>query len=147
MLKERIQNDMKVAMKAGEKSRLGTIRLMLAAIKQREVDERITLDDQQILAVFDKMIKQRRESLVQFRKGRREDLVATESNEIDVIQGYLPEALSAAAVEQLIDDAVQQTGASSMREMGAVMKILRPAVQGRVDMAAVSARVKARLAT
>lgn len=144
-LKERIQADVKAAMKAGDKPRREAIRLVLAAIKQREVDERITLDNQQVLAVLDKMVKQRRESLEHFRRADRDDLVQRETDELAVIQCYLPEALSDLEIANLIKAALDQAGAVSLRDMGAVMKILQPAVQGRADMAAVSAQVKALL--
>jgi uncharacterized protein YqeY len=144
-LKEKITNDMKDAMRAGDKPRLGVIRLILAAIKQREVDERITLDDSQILAALDKMIKQRRESVVQFEKGGRADLVAQETAEIKVIQAYMPAQLSDAELDQLIADAVKASGAASIKDMGKVMAILKPQAQGRTDMGALSARIKAKL--
>jgi uncharacterized protein len=146
MLKQRLTDDMKAAMKAGAKERLGTIRLVNAAIKQREVDERIELDDTQVLAVLEKMVKQRRDSITQFEAAGREDLAAKERAEIDVIQGYLPEALSDDEIEALINAAVAETGAASMRDMGKLMGVLRPQLQGRADMGAVSQRVKARLA-
>lgn len=145
MLKARIQEDMKAAMKAGDKPRLGTIRLMLAAIKQREVDERIELDDSQVLSVLDKMVKQRRDSIAQFAAAGREDLVKIEALEIEVIQSYLPRALSDDEIATLIDAALAASGASAMSDMGRVMGVLKPQVQGRADMGAVSALVKARL--
>lgn len=145
MLKARIQEDMKAAMKAGDKPRLGTVRLMLAAIKQREVDERIELDDSQVLSVLDKMVKQRRDSIAQFAAAGREDLVKIEALEIEVIQSYLPRALSDEEIATLIDAALAASGASAMSEMGRVMAVLKPQVQGRADMGAVSALVKARL--
>ncbi len=144
-LRERITEDMKSAMRAGEKERLATIRLALAAIKQREVDERITLDDPQVLAVLEKMIKQRREAIVQFEAGSRADLVAKESAEIRVLEGYLPERLSEAQIEALIGEAIAATGAASMKDMGKVMAVVKGKVQGRADMGAVSARIKQRL--
>lgn len=144
-LKERIQEDMKNAMRARASERLGTIRLMLAAIKQREIDERITLDDTQILAVLDKMLKQRRESIIQFVNAGREDLAAKERNEITVIQDYMPAALSDAELDALIDAAIAESGAQAVKDMGKVMAIVRPQVQWRGDMSAVSARIKARL--
>ena len=136
---------MKTAMKAGDKPRLGVIRLMLAAIKQREIDERITLDDTQTLAVLDKMVKQRRDSISQYASAGREDLAEVERFEIGVIQDYLPAALSADAIAALIDAAVSASGAAAVSEMGKVMNILRPQLQGRADMGAVSALVKQRL--
>lgn len=144
-LKDRITADMKDALRAGDKPRLGVIRLMLAAIKQREVDERIQLDDTQVLAVLDKMLKQRRESIVQYEQGRRADLVAQEQAEVAVIHSYLPAQLAEAELDKLIAEAVQQSAAASMRDMGKVMALLKPQVQGRADMGAVSARIKAKL--
>jgi len=146
-LKERIQDDMKAAMRAGERERLATIRLMLAGVKQREVDERITLDDVQVLAVLEKMVKQRRESIVAFQAGGRADLVAKENAELGVIQTYMPAALDDAALDVLIADALAQTGAASIKDMGKVMGIVKTKAAGRADMAAVGARVKARLSS
>jgi uncharacterized protein len=144
-LKERITEDMKTAMRAGEKARLSTIRLALAAIKQREVDERISLDDGQVLAVLEKMIKQRREAITQFQSGGRADLVDKESAEILVLQGYLPAQLSDAEIDTLIAEAIAATGAASIKDMGKVMGAVKPKVQGRADMGAVSARIKQKL--
>ena len=144
-LKDRIQQDMKDAMRAKEKSRLATIRLILAAIKQREVDERIELDDTQVIAVLDKMTKQRRESISQFEQAGRDDLVAQENAELEIIRPYLPEALGEDELNALIDAAMQATGASSIRDMGKVMGQLKPKIQGRADMGAVSALIKSRL--
>ena len=144
-LKEDIQQDMKEAMRAGDKQRLGTIRLILAAIKQREVDERITLDDQQVTAVLDKMSKQRRESLSQYEKAGRDDLAEQEAYELKLIQAYLPEPLGEEEINQLIDAAISETGASSLKDMGKVMGILKPKLQGRAEMGAVSAQIKTRL--
>jgi uncharacterized protein YqeY len=141
-LKERITEDMKASMRSGDKDRLAGIRLVLAAIKQREVDERIQLDDTQVLAVLDKMIKQRRESITQFEAGNRADLVAKESAELAVLQSYLPTQLAEAEVESLIRAAIASTGAASMKDMGKVMAAVKPQVQGRTDMGALSARVK-----
>ena len=146
-LKERITEDMKASMRAGDKERLAGIRLILAAIKQREVDERIQLDDTQVLAVLDKMIKQRRESITQFEAGGRADLVARESAELAVLQGYLPAQLSDAEVEGAIRAAIASTGATTMKDMGKVMAAVKPQVQGRTDMGALSARIKALLST
>ena len=143
-LKDRIQEDMKTAMRAKDKPRLGAIRLILAAIKQREVDERIELDDTQTLVVLEKMLKQRRESLAQYQNAGRADLAAQETFEIELIQSYLPAPLSEAELDALISQAIATTGAQSVRDMGKVMAILREQAQGRADMAAVSARVKAR---
>jgi uncharacterized protein YqeY len=144
-LKERITEDMKTAMRAGEKERLATIRMALAAIKQREVDERISLDDPQVLSVLEKMIKQRRESVVQFASGGRADLVAKENAEIALLQGYLPAQLSEADIDALIAAAIAATGAASVKDMGKVMAVVKPQAQGRADMGAVSARVKQKL--
>jgi uncharacterized protein len=144
-LKDRITEDMKNAMRSGEKERLATIRLALAAIKQREVDERITLDDGQVLTVLEKMIKQRRESIVQFDSGGRADLVAKESAEIAVLQGYLPAQMSEAEIDALIAEAIRATGAGSLKDMGKVMGFVKPKAQGRADMGAVSARIKQKL--
>jgi uncharacterized protein len=144
-LKERITEDMKAAMKAADKERLGTIRLALAAIKQREVDERITLDDTQVLAVLDKMIKQRREAITQFQTGGRADLVAKETAEIGVLQAYLPAQLSEADIDALIAQSIAATGATSVKDMGKVMALVKPKAQGRADLGAVSARIKQKL--
>ena len=144
-LKDRITEDMKTAMRAGEKDRLATIRLALAAIKQREVDERITLDDTQVLAVLEKMIKQRREAVVQFQSGKRQDLVDKENAEIAVLKGYLPEQMSEAELDALIAAAIASTGATSIKDMGKVMAAVKPQAQGRADMGAVSARIKQKL--
>lgn len=145
MLKPHLQDDMKTAMKAGDKVRLGVIRLILAAIKQREIDERIELDDSQVLAVLDKMMKQRRDSIAQYSAAGREDLANIERFEVEVIQGYLPAALSADELNRLLDAALASSGASAMSDMGKVMAVLRPQVQGRADMGAVSAMIKQRL--
>jgi len=144
-LKERISEDMKAAMRSGEKDRLSVIRLILAAIKQREVDERISLDDAQVLAVLDKMMKQRRESITQFESGGRADLVARESAELALLQSYLPAQLSPAEVDALIAEAIRSTGASSLKDMGKVMGIVKTQAQGRTDMGALSARIKQKL--
>jgi len=144
-LKERITDDMKSAMRAGEKERLGTIRLVLAAIKQREVDERITLDDGQVLAVLEKMIKQRKEAITQFESGGRSDLVAKEQAELGVLQTYLPAQMSDAEIDALIAEAVAASGASSIKDMGKVMGLVKAKAQGRADMGAVSARIKQKL--
>jgi uncharacterized protein YqeY len=141
-LKERLQSDMKSAMKAGEKDRLGVIRLIMAAVKQREVDERITLDDEQVIALLDKMVKQRRESITQYQAGGRADLAAVESAEIEVIQQYLPQALSAEEIDALIREALAETGAAGLGGMGKVMAVLKPKMQGRADMSEVSVQVK-----
>ena len=136
---------MKAAMRAGEKERLGVIRMITSAIKQREVDERITLDDAQVLTVLDKMIKQRKESLVQFQAGNRQDLVDKESAEIALLQTYLPVQLSGAEIDALIAEAIAATGAASVKDMGKVMGIIKAKAQGRADMAAVGAKIKAQL--
>jgi uncharacterized protein YqeY len=142
-LKERITEDMKSAMRASDKERLGTIRMLQAAIKQREVDERITLDDAQVLAVIEKMVKQRKESIAQFELGGRTDLAAKEKAEIEQLQAYLPAQLSEAEVEALIKEAIATTGAASIKDMGKVMGVVKSKAAGRADMAAVGARVKA----
>ena len=144
-LKERIQEDMKSAMRSGEKERLANIRLIMAAIKQREVDERIQLDDAQVLAAIEKMIKQRKESIVQFEAGGRADLVAKETAELKLLQAYLPEQLGPAELDALIAQAITATGAASIKDMGKVMAQVKAAAAGRADMGAVSARIKARL--
>jgi uncharacterized protein len=144
-LKDRITDDMKAAMRSGEKERLGLIRMITAAIKQREVDERITLDDTQVLSVLEKMIKQRKESLVQFQAGNRQDLVQKEAAEIDLLQTYLPSQLSGAELDTLIEETIAATGASSVKDMGKVMGIIKSKAQGRADMGAVGAKIKAKL--
>jgi uncharacterized protein YqeY len=144
-LRDRITEDMKSAMRAGEKERLATIRLALAAIKQREVDERITLDDVQVLAVLEKMIKQRKEAIGQFETGGRADLVAKETAEIAVLQAYLPAQMSDAEIDALIAEAISSTGAASIKDMGKVMGVVKAKAQGRVDMGALSARIKQKL--
>jgi uncharacterized protein YqeY len=144
-LRERLQEDMKTAMRAGQKERLATIRLILAAVKQREVDERITLDDSQVIAALEKMGKQRRESIAQFESGGRSDLVAKETAELAIITAYLPAQLSDAELDALIQAAIQQTGAATVKDMGRVMSVIKSQAQGRADMAAVGARIKARL--
>ena len=138
--------DVKDAMRAKDKPRLATLRLITAAIKQREVDERIELDDTQVTLVLDKMVKQRRESIVQFAKAGRDDLIAIENNELEIITPYLPEQLGEDEINALIDAALEQTGASSIKDMGKVMGLLKPQLQGKADMGAVSALIKARLA-
>jgi uncharacterized protein len=136
---------MKAAMRSGEKERLGVIRMITAAIKQREVDERIALDDGQVLSVLEKMIKQRKESVEQFKAGNRQDLVDKESSEITLLQGYMPSQLSGADIDALIAEAVAATGAASIKDMGKVMAIIKAKAQGRADMAAVGAKIKAKL--
>jgi hypothetical protein len=144
-LKERITEDMKTAMRSADKERLGVIRMLQAAIKQREVDERITLDDAQVLAVLEKMLKQRRESIAQYESGGRADLAAKEAAEIAVLQVYMPAQLSEAELDALIAAAISQTGAASVKDMGKVMGIVKSQAAGRADMGAVGARIKARL--
>jgi len=144
-LKERLTEDMKTAMRSADKERLGTVRLALAAIKQREVDERISLDDAQVLAVLEKMIKQRREAIAQFQTGGRADLVAKETAEIGVLQQYLPAQMSEAEVDALIAAAISATGATSIKDMGKVMAAVKPKAQGRTDMGALSNRIKQKL--
>lgn len=146
-IKGRIQEDMKTAMRALAKERLATIRLILAALKQREVDERIELSDEQVLAILDKMLKQRRESIAQYEAANRQDLAQKEADEILVIQEYLPTPLSSAEIDALIGSAIQETGATSIKDMGKVMALVKPQVQGRADVAEVSNQVKDRLAT
>jgi uncharacterized protein YqeY len=136
---------MKAAMRSGEKERLGVIRMVTAAIKQREVDERVTLDDVQVLSVLEKMIKQRKESVAQFEAGNRPDLVAKESAEITLLQGYLPTPLTEAEIDELVSAAISATGAASVKDMGKVMGIVKGKAQGRVDMALVGAKIKAKL--
>jgi uncharacterized protein YqeY len=144
-LKDRITGDVKDAMRAKDKPRLGTLRLITAAIKQQEVDERIELDDTQVLTLLDKMCKQRRESISQFEKAGRDDLVAQEVSELDLIKTYLPEQLGEAEIAVLIDETMAATGAASIKDMGKVMGQLKPKLQGRADMGAVSAMIKAKL--
>ena len=144
-LKERITDDMKAAMRSGEKERLGLIRMITSAIKQREVDERISLDDTQVLGVLEKMIKQRKESLVQFQAGNRQDLVDKEAAEVTLLQAYLPSQLSDTEIDALIKEAIAATGAASIKDMGKVMGLIKGKAQGRADMAAVGAKIKAKL--
>ncbi|MGH8296063.1 MAG: GatB/YqeY domain-containing protein [Steroidobacteraceae bacterium] len=146
-LKERIIEDMKSALRAGDKERLSTVRLALAAIKQREVDERITLDDGQVLAILEKMIKQRKEAIGQFQAGGRADLVAKESAEVSILKGYMPARMSDAELDALISGAIASTGAASAKDMGKVMALVKSQAQGRADMGTVSARVKEKLAS
>jgi hypothetical protein len=145
-LKARIQEDVKSAMRAHERERLSALRLVTAAMKQKEVDERVELDDAQVLAVLDKMVKQRRESIEQYEQAGREDLAARERFELEIIQHYMPEPLDEAALGELIRQTIAQLGASSLRDMGPVMNALRAQVQGRADMKAVSEAVRAQLA-
>jgi len=144
-LKTQLQSDMKSSMKSGDKARLLVIRNILAGIKQIEVDERIELDDARVIAVLDKMSKQRRESIAQFSTAGRDDLIQIEAAELEIIQEYLPEALSDAEIEAEVEAAIQTTAASSIKEMGKVMGLLKPKLQGRADMGKVSQLIKSRL--
>ncbi|MDN5862904.1 MAG: GatB/YqeY domain-containing protein [Salinisphaera sp.] len=144
-LKEQIGEDMKSAMRARERERLSVVRMLLAAIKQKEIDERVSLDDAGVLAVVEKMVKQRRDAESQYRDAGRAELAAAEAAEIAVLGAYLPEPLDDVALQGLIEDAITATGATTMRDMGQVMGVLKPQVQGRADMAAVSGAVKKRL--
>jgi len=141
-LRDQLNDNMKEAMRAKDKERLGVIRLALAAIKQKEIDERITLDDTAILAVLDKMIKQRRESIRQYRDANREDLAEKEEFEINVLQDYMPTALTDDELKKIIDHAIKECGATSVKDMGKLMALLKPQVQGRADMSAVSKIIK-----
>ncbi len=147
MIKEKLQGDMKDAMRARDRARLGVIRLMLAAINQREVDDRVELDDNAVLAVLDKMLKQRRDSKSQYEAAKRQDLADQEIYEMGIIQSYLPQALTDTEIEKIIDNAINETGASSPHDMGKVMGILKAKAQGRCDMRAVSGKIKARLSS
>ncbi|HEL8443019.1 TPA: lpg2359 family Dot/Icm T4SS effector [Legionella pneumophila] len=144
-IKEQINNDIKDAMRAKDKNLLNALRLISAAVKQIEVDERIEVDDERMLVILDKMSKQRKESIAQFEKASRDDLVAQEQFELNIISKYLPEPLTDNEIEELICDAIKSTGAEKMSDMGKVMAILKPKLQGRADMAQVSARIKAKL--
>jgi len=144
-LSTRITDDVKVAMKAKDKPRLGVLRLITAAIKQREVDERITLDDDQVVTVLEKMIKQRKDSIAQYEKAGRDELAQQEAFEIGIIQAYLPEQLSDAEIDALIAEAISSSGAASMKDMGKVMGLLKPKLAGRADMGQVSQKIKQRL--
>ena len=145
-MKDQIKDDMKAAMKAGEKKRLGVIRLIMAANKQIEVDERKELNDAEVLAVLDKMVKQRRESIKQYQAAERADLADVEKEEVDIIQSWLPEPLTADEINGLIDAAIASTGAAGMQDMGKVMGVLKPQLQGRADMGPVSGQIRQRLA-
>jgi len=144
-LKDKLQQDMKAAMRAGEKRNLAVIRLINAAIKQREVDERIELDDDQVTVAIDKMAKQRRESIEQYEKAGRDDLVDQEKFELEILKTYLPAQLDEAEIDAMIEAAVTATGASSIKDMGKIMGQLKPKLAGRADMGAVSGKIKARL--
>ncbi|GDX85479.1 aspartyl-tRNA amidotransferase subunit B [Methylococcaceae bacterium] len=141
-----IKDEMKIAMKSGEKKRLGVIRLMLAAVKQIEVDERIELDDSRVLVILDKMVKQRRESIRQYTDGNRVDLADIESAEILIIQDFLPQPLTEAEIDAMVAQAVADSGAASIKEMGKVMALLKEPMQGRADMSVVSVKIKAAFA-
>jgi uncharacterized protein YqeY len=145
-LTARINDDVKAAMKAKDKARLGVLRLITAAIKQREIDERITLNDEQVLAVLEKMIKQRKDSIAQYEKAGRDELAQQEAFEIGIIQAYMPEQLSDDEIDALITEAISSSGAESMKDMGKVMGLLKPKLAGRADMGAVSGKIKAKLA-
>jgi len=144
-LKDQIQDAMKTAMKSGDKARLAVIRLIMSAIKQVEVDERIEVDDSRALGILDKMVKQRRESISQFESGGRDDLATKEQAEIDIIAEFLPKALSEEEIEDIINSAISQTGAESMKDMGKVMGIVKPQITGRADVGAVSQKIKSLL--
>ncbi|MFP4244138.1 MAG: GatB/YqeY domain-containing protein [Ectothiorhodospira sp.] len=144
-LLSRITEDMKTALRGGDKARLGTLRLILAALRQLEVDNRQAPDDTQVLAALDRMVKQRRESISQYREAGREELARAEEAELEVIQAYLPQPLSEEAIRQQVEEAVTESGAQSVKDMGRVMGLLKPRLQGRADLGAVSALVKARL--
>lgn len=146
-LKNQIQDAAISAMKAGEKKRLATIRLMTSSIKQIEIDERIELDDQRIIVILDKMVKQRRESISQFKTAGRDDLVKQENFEIDIIQEFLPQALGEEEVDKIVSQAIEQTGASSIKDMGKVMGLVKPQIVGRADMGEVSGRIKTLLSS
>lgn len=146
-LKHRISEEMKQAMRDKAAARLSTIRMLLAAIKQREIDERITLDDAQVLSVIEKMIKQRRESIVQFEKGARPDLVANEQAELDLLLTYMPAQMGEDEIASAVDAALAQTGAKTPVDMGKVMALLKPQLAGRADMGKVSALIKSKLAS
>ena len=144
-LRERLNDEMKVAMKAREQQKLDALRLLLSEVKRREVDERVTLDDAGVISVVEKMIKQRKDSISQFEKAARQDLADKEKFEIGILEAYLPQQLSAAEIDAVIDDAVAATGAKSPADMGKVMGVVKPRLAGRADMGKVSAAVKAKL--
>ena len=145
-LKRRVDDDTKTALRAGDKRRLGTLRLILAAIKQREVDERMSLDDAGVLQVLDKMVKQRKESLAIYTEAKRADLAGQEAFELEIVQSYLPVPLDAARIAALVGEAIQEVAAESLRDLGRVMGVLKPRLQGRADLSEVSRLVKERLA-
>jgi len=144
-LRERLNEDIKTAMKAREQDKLNALRLMLAAVKQREVDERITLDDAGVISVVEKMIKQRKDSISQYEKAARQDLADKEKYEIGILEGFLPQQLSQAEVDAIVADAIESTGAKSAADMGKVMAVVKPKLAGRADMGKVSGLVKAKL--
>jgi uncharacterized protein len=146
-LKEKIKDDIKQAMRDKNESRLGTLRMLSAAIQRREVDERIQLDDAQVMAVIEKLVKQGRESIEQYVKGGRQELADKESGEIAVFQAYLPQQLGEAEIDQFVAEAIAATGASSIKDMGKVMGVLKPKLQGRADMGKVGSKIKAKLGT
>lgn len=146
-LQKKIQGAVIIAMKSGEKQRLGIIRLMTSSMKQIEVDERIELDDARVIVILDKMVKQRRESITQFKTAGRDDLVKQENYEIDIIQEFLPEALSEEEVDGIVSQAIEKTGAASIKDMGKVMGIVKPQIIGRADMGEISGRIKTLLST
>jgi len=143
LLKAKVQKDMTDAMRAKDTARLATIRMLWSAIRQREIDERITLDDSQVMSVIEKAIKQRRDSIEQYRAGNRADLVASETSEMEILQSYLPKPLSETEIEILLKEAIAETGAASIKDMGKVMNIVKAKAQGRVDMGQIGARIKA----
>ncbi|MFA6408674.1 MAG: GatB/YqeY domain-containing protein [Gammaproteobacteria bacterium] len=143
LLKTKVQKDMTDAMRAKDTARLATIRMLWSAIRQREIDERITLDDSQVMSVIEKAIKQRRDSIEQYRAGNRADLVASETSEMEILQSYLPKPLSDTEIESLLKEAIAETGAASIKDMGKVMNIVKTKAQGRVDMGQIGARIKA----
>lgn len=143
--RQRVLDDIKTAMKAGDKPRLATLRLMSAAIKQKEVDERIELDDPAVIAIFDKLLKQRRESIAQYSAAGRDDLVAQEQSEIELIQTYMPAALSETEINDVVTSAIAETSAASVKDMGKVMGLVKPKLQGRADMSIVSKMIRERL--
>jgi len=145
-LKRRVDDDTKTALRAGDKRRRGTLRLILAAIKQREVDERVSLDDAGVLQVLDKMVKQRKESLAIYTQAKRADLAGQEAFELEIVQSYLPAPLDAARIAALVGEAIQEVAAQSLRDLGRVMGVLKPRLQGRADLSGVSRLVKERLA-
>jgi len=145
LLKERLQDDMKTAMKAQDKARLAVIRFILAAIKQKEIDDRVSLTDEQVIAIIEKLVKQRHDGILHWEKAGRHELVEKENFELSILRSYMPEPLSSEAIDILIKEAIQETGATSMRDMGKVMALIKPKVQGRTDISMVSQQIKALL--